>query len=116
VAAGAGGSARDQARTLLLSGRFSLCGCDRDERLQLQEALLPHTSNVHQIRILLDLFAVNRQLNVYAGEVEVRPPQAPTTVVGWSGARLLENTVGKHLATFGDRRSIDAQSRRRPTG
>jgi hypothetical protein len=28
---------------------------------------------------ILDLFAEDSQLNVYAGELEVRPPSAPTT-------------------------------------
>jgi hypothetical protein len=28
---------------------------------------------------ILELFAENSQLNVYAGELEVRPPGAPTT-------------------------------------
>jgi hypothetical protein len=35
----------------------------------------------------LDLFFPNSGLNVYAGELEVRPPDAPTTqacILGWS--------------------------------
>ena len=31
---------------------------------------------------VLDLFAENSRLNVYAGELEVRPPAAPTTKRG----------------------------------
>jgi hypothetical protein len=39
--------------------------------------------SVYQFRArlarILDLFLEDSQLNVYAGEVEVRPPTAPTT-------------------------------------
>jgi hypothetical protein len=56
--------------------RRGLAVADRDERLQLQEALLADAFHVHQ---LLDFFLTNSQLNVYAGEREVRPPRAPTT-------------------------------------
>jgi hypothetical protein len=31
------------------------------------------------MRVLLDLLAEDDRLNVYAGELEVRPPCAPTT-------------------------------------
>jgi hypothetical protein len=49
---------------------------DTDLILQLQEVLLPNAADIHQ---LLDLFAEDSQLNVYRGELEVRPPGAPTT-------------------------------------
>jgi hypothetical protein len=35
--------------------------------------------DLQNVRILLDLFSADSQLNVYAGEREVRPPAAPTT-------------------------------------
>ena len=63
-----------------------LCGCaiglrrrQRHERLQLEKARLADAAHVHQF---LDLLAEDSQLNVYAGELEVRPPGAPTTQGG----------------------------------
>src|SRR5258705_11597069 len=47
---------------------------------------------------ILDLLAEDSWLNVYAGELEVRPPAAPTTGAGWSGTR-----PGKPRATHPDR-------------
>src|SRR5207248_11522509 len=44
---------------------------------------------------ILDLFVEESQLNVYAGELEVRPPGAPTTQArfdGSDGVRRLVNT------------------------
>ena len=40
---------------------------------------------------ILDLFAEDNRLNVYAGELEVRPPGAPTTpgMLGWSAKVVL---------------------------
>ena len=50
------------------------------------------TASVPNVRILLDLFLLNSQLNVYAGQSQVRPPAAPTIEgelknrkCGWSG-------------------------------
>ena len=37
------------------------------------------TASVQNVRILLDIFLEDSQRNVYAGELEVRPPGAPTT-------------------------------------
>jgi len=44
---------------------------------------------------ILDFFFTNSQLNVYAGEREVRPPDAPTTGpdLGGRGAQLLVDTA-----------------------
>jgi hypothetical protein len=72
-----------------LRGRRAI-GRHRDERLQLQEALFPDAFDVHEV---LDLLGEDDRLNVYAGELEVRPPGAPTTVLhaarpllnGWDG-------------------------------
>jgi hypothetical protein len=36
-------------------------------------------SNVARVSQILDLLAEDNRLNVYAGELEVRPPGAPTT-------------------------------------
>jgi hypothetical protein len=49
---------------------------DRELRLQLQKALFADALNIHQ---LFDLFAEDSWRRVYAGELEVRPPGAPTT-------------------------------------
>jgi hypothetical protein len=35
--------------------------------------------NFQKLQLFFELFAEDSQLNVYAGEVEVRPPTAPTT-------------------------------------
>jgi hypothetical protein len=55
---------------------------DTDLILQLQEALLADAAHVHQ---LLDLLAEDNRLNVYTGELEVRPPGAPTISSLWMG-------------------------------
>jgi hypothetical protein len=47
-----------------------------------------------QLVQILDLFAEDDRLNVYAGKLEVRPPRAPTT-----GPDTEERGVGKPLAT-----------------
>jgi hypothetical protein len=48
---------------------------DRDQRLELEERRLTDALHVHQ---LLDLISNHDRTNVYAAEVEVRPPEAPT--------------------------------------
>ena len=48
--------------------------------------------NVGQEKPLLDLFLEDSRLNVYAGELEVRPPGAPTTLA--DGAVLARSTLG----------------------
>jgi hypothetical protein len=68
-----GGRPRPQSRTVLALRR--LRGRNHDERLQLQEGLLADALHVHQF---LDLILENDRANVYAAEVEVRPPCAPT--------------------------------------
>jgi hypothetical protein len=55
---------------------IGLAGANGDLRLELEEVLLADTAHVHQ---LLDLIFEDDRLNVYAGELEVRPPAAPTT-------------------------------------
>ena len=52
---------------------------DRDLRFQLQEVFFADPTHVHQ---LLDIILEDDRLNVYAGELEVRPPAAPTTKRG----------------------------------
>ena len=42
---------------------------------------------VRSVELFLDLFVADDQLNVYAGELGVRPPGAPTTT-GPYGCRL----------------------------
>jgi hypothetical protein len=68
-----GGRPRPQSRTVLALRR--LRGRNHDERLQLQQGLLADALHVHQF---LDLILENDRANVYAAEVEVRPPCAPT--------------------------------------
>lgn len=53
VAAGAG-SARDPRGIPLLLRVSRLRSGNRDERLQLQEALLPHSPHVHQVFELIE--------------------------------------------------------------
>src|SRR6476646_2102965 len=60
-------------RHLLLRGRLRIA--EGDQRLQLQEALLADALDVHQ---LLDTFFHHGQRNIHAGELEERPPGAPT--------------------------------------
>jgi hypothetical protein len=45
------------------------------------------SASVQNVRILLDIFLGDSQLNVYAGELEVRPPGAPTAGVGGDALR-----------------------------
>jgi hypothetical protein len=61
---------------LVLRGPFRSWRRDRYERFELEEVLLADAPHVHQ---LLDLLAEDNRLNVHAGELEVRPPGAPTT-------------------------------------
>jgi hypothetical protein len=56
--------------------------CHGHERLEFQQVLLPDALDVHQ---LFELFVEDSRRNVYAGELEVRPPGAPTTGPGGSG-------------------------------
>jgi hypothetical protein len=49
----------------------------------------PNWFDTHQI---LDLIFEDNRLNVYAGELEVRPPGAPTTTTGEREARLLDSS------------------------
>ena len=67
---------RPNPHARLLPGRLPFHGRHSDERLQLQEALLPHPAYVHQV---FELFGEDGWRRVYAGELEVRPPGAPTT-------------------------------------
>jgi hypothetical protein len=64
--------------SLSVTGR-RLGVADRDQGLQLQEALLADALHVHQV---FDIFFNNSQLNVHAGELEVRPRGAPTIQSG----------------------------------
>jgi hypothetical protein len=45
------------------------------------------TEKLTQVARLLDLFAEDNRLNVYAGKLEVRPPGAPTTRAGFRGIK-----------------------------
>jgi hypothetical protein len=73
----AGGAARPRDPSSLLLVLCARLDCrDCNEWLHLEKALLPHASHVHQV---FDLLAEDSQLNVYRGELEVRPPDAPTT-------------------------------------
>ena len=69
-------AAGDNSDLLLPACAVALVGADSDQWLQLQKALLADALDVHQ---LFDLFGEDSQLNVYRGELEVRPPGAPTT-------------------------------------
>jgi hypothetical protein len=69
-------SGRYRRLRLLLSCRLVSLRRNGNHRLELQKRLLTDAFDVHQ---LFDLFAEDSQLNVYAGEIEVRPPAAPTT-------------------------------------
>jgi hypothetical protein len=40
---------------------------------------LENDAEVHDVQPVLDLLFENSQRNVYAGELDVRPPAAPTT-------------------------------------
>jgi len=60
---------------LLRAGVIGFGGGDRDLILEFQEILLADAADVHQV---LDLIFEDDRLNVYAGELEVRPPGAPT--------------------------------------
>jgi hypothetical protein len=53
------------------------------------------TYGFERMRILLDLFAEDDWRNVYAGELELRPPGAPTT---WPDTKQ-RSYFGKSLAT-----------------
>jgi hypothetical protein len=48
---------------------------------------------------IFDLFGEDDQLNVYAGELDVRPPGAPTTQSRWWPDRGGALPLGKHFAT-----------------
>ena len=50
-------------------------------RTRLLRRTMPHVERTRRARLsqLLDLFAEDDRLNLYAGELEVRPPGAPTT-------------------------------------
>ena len=65
-----------------------------------------HTSPVTVVRLshILDLFAEDDRLNVYAGELEVRPPAAPTTrtVLGGSMSQAFVG-LGARFAVGGER-------------
>ena len=63
-----GGDRRDALRRLWPSSAHPIAGCSAQDRHR--GARLAH---------ILDLFAEDSRLNVYAGELEVRPPGAPTT-------------------------------------
>ena len=62
--------------SLLLLGAVRLRHGDRDLLLELQKVLFANAADVHE---LLKLIFEDDRLNVYAGELEVRPPAAPTT-------------------------------------
>ena len=46
-----------------------------------------------QISPLFDLLGEDSWLNVHAGELEVRPPGAPTIAAGWRGAPRREGRL-----------------------
>jgi hypothetical protein len=68
----------------LLLLRGGLAVAHGDERLQLQETLLTDTFYVHQ---LFEIFLDHSQLNIHRGELEVRPPAAPTSEALEEGVR-----------------------------
>jgi hypothetical protein len=70
--------------------RADALGGDRRHALRRLWPSSAHAQDRHRgarLAHILDLFAEDNRLNVYAGKLEVRPPGAPTTQAGFRGIK-----------------------------